>query len=264
MKKLFVLAVLVLASLPLSAQVKQFTAPDCQFGFIYNVVGGVITSTSSTSAQRLPLSQDASSIVGYDNRVNACTTWTLIYQADSGVTVLSLELDQATSNGDIPGSWSSFANLAPGTVQPLTVTNVGNASYFGYQPWVSVNFNSATGTGRLYGQVIGWKPQAGSDVTAAGNSVIVAGFSSKHISTATNTQIKATPGVLHTIVINGGTAGAVTVVDTSAANCTGGTTLAVIQSAAAGTVPSLTYDVATVNGLCITTAAATDITVSWR
>lgn len=256
-----VYALLVLAS-PAFAQVAQLTAPDCQFGFTYNVVNNVISSTTTTSAQRLPLSQAASSVVGFDNRSSSCTSWTVLYQADPGVTVMSLELDQAPTNGDIPGSWVTWANPAPGTVQPLVTIGTNSGSFFGYQPWVSVQFTSATGTGRVIGRVIGWKPQAGSDVTAPGNSVVVAGFAYKHIASATNTQIKATPGTLHTVVLNNSVANTITVVDTSAANCSGGVTIAILQ-ASAGT-GTYTYDVATINGLCITTAGTSDLTVSFR
>lgn len=260
MKKLALLLALVAS--PALAQVSQLTAPDCQFGFTYNVVANVISSTTTTSPLRLPLSQAASSVVGYDNRSNSCTSWTVVYQADPGVTVMSLELDQAPTNGDVPGSWVTWTNPAPGTVQPLTLIGTNAGSFFGYEPWISVNFNSATGTGRVIGRVIGWKPQAGSDVTAPGNSVVVAGFSYKHISTAVNTQVKATPGTLHTIVINTTVASTITVVDTSAANCSGGVTLAVFQASAA--LGTYTYDAATVNGLCITTAGASDLTVTFR
>ena len=103
-------------------------------------------------------------------------------------------------------------------------------------------------------------------VSAGGGSrplgiVPVASFT--HISTATNTLVKASSGILHTITVNGGTAGAVTIVDTSVAACTGGTTIGVTASVGATPV-TLTYDAKTANGICITTAAATDLTVTWN
>jgi len=90
------------------------------------------------------------------------------------------------------------------------------------------------------------------------------GFQSKHISTATNTPEASASVILHTIVINGGTAGAITVKDTSAADCSGGTTIAVIATLTGSSAQTLSYDLQTVNGLCLTTAAATDVTVSYR
>jgi hypothetical protein len=90
------------------------------------------------------------------------------------------------------------------------------------------------------------------------------GFTFSHISTATNTLAKSANGTLHTIIINGGTlTGVITVVDTSAANCTGGTTIAVIAQPQVS-AQDYDYDIQFLNGLCITTAAAVDATVSWR
>jgi hypothetical protein len=90
------------------------------------------------------------------------------------------------------------------------------------------------------------------------------GFSFAHITTAVNTQVSAGQVTFHTLVINGGTAGAITVVDTSAANCTGGKTIAVIATLTGASAATLAYDIQTVNGLCITTAAASDVTVTFR
>lgn len=85
------------------------------------------------------------------------------------------------------------------------------------------------------------------------------------ISTATSLSIATKPTELHSITINGGTAGTVTIVDSTSATCSGGTTIATIAALGTGvTNETLTYDVLTQNGLCITTAAATNLTVSWR
>jgi hypothetical protein len=90
------------------------------------------------------------------------------------------------------------------------------------------------------------------------------GFQFKHISTATNTPEASATVILHTIVINGGTAGAITVKDTAAADCSGGTTIAVIATLTGSSAQTLAYDLQTSTGLCLTTAAATDVTVSYR
>jgi hypothetical protein len=90
-----------------------------------------------------------------------------------------------------------------------------------------------------------------------------AGFTYTHIVAATNTLIKGAPGTLHNVTINGGTAGLISLFDTAAANCSGGITIGI----AAATVPlgtSLNYDLQFNTGLCITTAAATDLTVTVR
>jgi hypothetical protein len=89
------------------------------------------------------------------------------------------------------------------------------------------------------------------------------GFTYTHITTITNTLVKGAPGTLHNITINGGTMGLTTIVDTAAANCTGGTVIGIAAATVAlGT--SLNYDLAFNTGLCITTAAATDLTVTVR
>lgn len=90
------------------------------------------------------------------------------------------------------------------------------------------------------------------------------GFQYKHISTATNTQEASASVILHTIVINGGTAGLVTVQDTAASNCSGGANIATIATLTGSSAQTLAFDIQTTNGLCITTAAATDLTVSYR
>lgn len=90
------------------------------------------------------------------------------------------------------------------------------------------------------------------------------GFQYTPITTAANIQVKPAVGQLHNITINGGTlTGTITVVDTSAANCSGGTTVGIIAAnQVAGQAYS--YDLQFNNGLCLTTAAAVNATVTWR
>lgn len=88
------------------------------------------------------------------------------------------------------------------------------------------------------------------------------GFKYTPITTATNTQVASAGGTLHNIVVNGGTLGTLTIVDTSAANCTGGTTIGTTATVVAGQV--YVYDLQYNNGLCITTSAATNLTVMTR
>jgi hypothetical protein len=89
-----------------------------------------------------------------------------------------------------------------------------------------------------------------------------AGFSYAHITTATNTPIKSASGNLHVVVVNT-PAGIVTIKDTTAADCSGGTTVAVTGTLA--TIgQTISYDIQTNSGLCITTSGAADLTVAWR
>jgi len=80
-----------------------------------------------------------------------------------------------------------------------------------------------------------------------------------YINSATTTQVQTGQGVLHAIQVNGGTLGAITVIDGTSGS-TGN--IAVITPPASSTDTYL-YDLRYINGLRIVTAAATDITVTW-
>jgi hypothetical protein len=89
----------------------------------------------------------------------------------------------------------------------------------------------------------------------------------KYIATATTTNVKPTSGYLHTVTINGGTAGVVTLYDIAAAGCTSTPAsgkFATIETIGTTNPVTLLYDLATVNGICVVTAAATDLTVSFN
>lgn len=97
----------------------------------------------------------------------------------------------------------------------------------------------------------------------AQQQVTIAGYQYKHISGAgASTSIKATGGWLHMLTINTTVAFTMSVVDSSAADCSGGTTIAAF--AASPTVGSYSYDVEFKNGLCVTTGGAFDLTFSYR
>lgn len=87
------------------------------------------------------------------------------------------------------------------------------------------------------------------------------GYTYANITTATNTLLKGAPGWFHGIVVNSGT-GTFTIVDTTVAACTGGVTVATSAATVAGQV--YLYDAQMNNGLCITTAGTTNLTVTWR
>jgi hypothetical protein len=85
-------------------------------------------------------------------------------------------------------------------------------------------------------------------------------FQYSNISTATTTLVKSGVGVLNTITINTTAAGTITIYDSLTAT---GTKIATI--AASPTIGStFNFDVAFTTGLCIVTAAASDITVSFK
>ena len=79
-----------------------------------------------------------------------------------------------------------------------------------------------------------------------------------NIATATETVVKATSGILATVVINGGTMGAITIYH---GTVVGGVKIATIAAPSAGMV--LPYGVHCPNGITVVTAVATDITVTY-
>lgn len=85
-----------------------------------------------------------------------------------------------------------------------------------------------------------------------------------YISTQTTTTVTAQSGFLISVTINGGTPGVVTLFDIGSAGCTGtpgSGKFATIVAQAATTAITLNYNVIITNGICVVTAAATDLTV---
>jgi hypothetical protein len=80
-----------------------------------------------------------------------------------------------------------------------------------------------------------------------------------YISTATTTVVKTGAGLLHTLVVNGGTAGTVIVYDNTAAS---GTILASFDSTNA--LATYVFDCSFSTGLTVVTSAATKVSVNWR
>jgi len=89
----------------------------------------------------------------------------------------------------------------------------------------------------------------------------------KYISSATTTIVRGNAGFLNTVSINGGTAGVVTLYDIGSAGCTGtpgSGKFATIETIGATNPVSLIYNLQTQNGICVVTAAATDVTVTFN
>lgn len=84
-------------------------------------------------------------------------------------------------------------------------------------------------------------------------------FTDTYISSATTTTMKTGAGLLHTIVVNGGTAGTIIVYDNTAAS---GTIIASFDSTNA--LATYTFNCTFATGLTIITSAATKLSVNWR
>jgi hypothetical protein len=104
-------------------------------------------------------------------------------------------------------------------------------------------------------------PSVAAQAPPASNSAYV------YISTATTTTVRGNAGFLDTVTINGGTAGVVTLYDIGSAGCTGTPAsgkFATIETISATNPVSLIYNLQTKNGICVVTAAATDLTVTYN
>lgn len=268
MKNLLI-ALFFLAPLFSQAQVTNLNLPDCSRPFKFIVNNGVITPIVDRT-----ITQPAGRGIALDNRALAytsggfCTSWHMVYSFTPGITALSLEADFALDGGNLPGAFTVWpaANVS-GTMPITTATGVGKeVSFYGNPDWISAFLNSATGTGEITGGIYGWRAQGTSDTTTGATPVNPATFQFKNITTNTNTLVKATSGSLHAITVNTSAAGAVTIKDSAAPNCAGGVTIGTLTllAQAAGTQETVFYDVTFNNGLCITTAASPDLTVSFK
>jgi hypothetical protein len=86
------------------------------------------------------------------------------------------------------------------------------------------------------------------------------GYSYVDIEASGSVQVATTPVTLHTIVLDGGPVGTITVYD-NAAGCSG-TKISTIATSAPPV--TLIYDVQTKNGICVSTSTNMDATVSYR
>lgn len=85
-----------------------------------------------------------------------------------------------------------------------------------------------------------------------------------HVTGTTATAVKATPGLLHTLSVNTGGAGTISIFDLASASCTGtpATNVVAVVTATASTLQTFTYDANFQNGICVKASVAMDFTVS--
>ena len=216
-----------------------------------------VTLPSSASQETIELENSSASSV--------TITLTLNWQAN--------ELQGTGSLACLGGSTTSDFNLtrAPQSVFANLSIPAGTAFYatcpMPPTRTLSIKLSAPSGTGSLSIYV---SSHVGSFAAEQSSSNPTA-YNYTAITTSTNTQIKANSGTVHTITISqpGATANSITIVDTTAANCSGGTTVLTIPTAqlTAGMAPvTLTLDATFVNGICVTTAGTTSpqLAVSWR
>jgi hypothetical protein len=153
---------------------------------------------------------------------------------------------------------------SPGTATPTTL--ISNISRF--IGWAMFNATPTTRTewqaGPLQSDALGNLKEtlgttiAGEDIP---NDVTKVEFRNNgtYISTATTTVVKTGAGLLHTIVVQGGTTGTIIGYDNTAAS---GTILFSFDTTVA--LATYTFDVSFAVGLTVVTSAATKLTVSAR
>lgn len=143
----------------------------------------------------------------------------------------------------------------------ISITTNGVSQYFIIPstpacPFVSVTYTSGGASTATYNLEYVFAPPG---------TQLPTGFYS-HVTTTTATAIKATPGLLHTVTINTGGAGTLSIFDLPGASCTGTPstgTVAVITVVAA-TLQTFTYDVLFGSGICAKASVAMDYTASFQ
>jgi len=85
-----------------------------------------------------------------------------------------------------------------------------------------------------------------------------------HVTTTTATAVKGTFGFLHTLTVNTGAAGTISLFDLPAASCTAtpSTNTVAVITATATTLQTFTFDVNFLTGICVKASVAMDFTVS--
>ena len=148
MRKILMLASLLLVATSAHSQNPSVIQPNCTFGFSFTAIGRSGTFQNITPGVS----------------TKTCTSWTMVYSS-VGFSTLSIELDSAPDAGATPGvspgSWTIWpaAQIAAGQTLPSTAITSSGITAFGFFPWISVNLNSVTGTGTVTGVVYGWQTQ---------------------------------------------------------------------------------------------------------
>lgn len=143
MKRILVL----LAFVPsLFGQAQQKIQPDCVLGSISFSGPG-----NSSFFNNLPISP---------NTGPPCTNWELSYSATSGTPTISIQIQSAPNNNNLPGSFTTITG-ATSTATPFGSIRVTNAVVPGYFPFVQVHLTTLS-AGTLTATLIGWRDNAAS------------------------------------------------------------------------------------------------------
>jgi len=148
-----------------------------------------------------------------------------------------------------------------GTIFTASIANNSNVQTFPIPNFSCLNVKVLYGNSGAAGTVL-------VDYVFAKPGAEPLAYQAAHITGTTATAVKATaPAVLHTVSVNTGGAGTVSVFDLASAACTGtpATNVKAVITATATTLQTFTYDEADfANGICVKASAAMDLTVSFQ
>ena len=148
---------------------------------------------------------------------------------------------------------AEFSNL----IATFTIANNTSPQTFHVPDWpcpnVQVSYVNGGGAGTLTTEFVFSQP--GSSHPS---------YTYTHVTGTTATSAKAVTGFLHTIAVNTGASGTISVFDLAVANCTGtpSTNTVAVITATATTLQTFTYDSNFANGICVKASAGMDFTVS--
>jgi hypothetical protein len=137
MQKLYL--ALLLFSGVLLAQNKP--APDCVIPFSFTAAAQVTVNNTCGSFMAQP---------------SGVVTWALTYYS-TGFSALSLVVQSAPDVNGTPGTWGTFTGTVAAGVNPNTAITQAYTLLTGFNPWVRVNLTSVTGSGKVTGQLYGWR-----------------------------------------------------------------------------------------------------------
>jgi hypothetical protein len=152
------------------------------------------------------------------------------------------------------------------TAAGLNVTFTVNPLAASHRLWFSLNGNdfdnyrTATSTTWVASTTTGWTAGTLPTINSAFNDIEVDNAYSYHATTTAGTAVlKTSKGIIHAVTINTDAAGTVILYDNT--SCTG-TKIATLEASAP--VGTYTYNAIFNTGLCVTTAATTDLTIMYK
>jgi len=173
---------------------------------------------------------------------------TLYFQYSNATTSGAALTVQCLAQG---GSQATTFSVVPAQVNTQQVFQVPDASC----PIASVSFSNTGSAGTVSTEYVFATPGR-----------TFPGTQYAHITATTATAVKSTLGFVHTISINTGAAGTVSLFDLVGSSCTGtpATNTVAVITATTTTLQTFTYDVNMLNGICVKASVGMDITVSWQ